>query len=267
VRVAVIDTGMDYEHPDLQGRVAVRRNFVDGDDGAFRQDRHGTQVGGIIAATADNKVGIVGIAPESQLLALKACWQSSGAAPYAVCNSFTLAEALEAALAAHADVVNLSLAGPSDPLLSRLIRRGLDQGILFVGAVAPAQMHAGFPTDVAGVLAVESSEDAAPDSTHLRAPGHEVLTLLPGGRCDFASGSSLATAEVTGTLALVRAALPRLSAPQAQQLLARTSQSVATENGSMVSVNACAAVADALRTQCNAPAGAVAAKDGPPAAR
>jgi hypothetical protein len=246
VRLAVIDTGVDFDHPDLKGRVVERRNFVDGDENAFRLDRHGTEVAGVIAAVADNEVGIVGVAPESRVLALKACWETGGAAR-AVCNSFTLAQALEAAIQAHADVVNLSLAGPPDALLARLVERGLEQGILFVGAVAPHDVQGGFPAGIRGVLAVDAAEDAGGDSSYLLAPGREVLTLVPGGRWDFASGSSFAAAEVSGTLALLLAEQRHLSAPEAQSILARTSHNVATPKGSMKSIDACAALTAVLR--------------------
>src|SRR5262245_52024909 len=68
VRVAVIDTGVDTEHPDLAGRVELVRNYVDKDATALRNDRHGTQVAGLIAALANNGIGIVGVAPEVKLL-------------------------------------------------------------------------------------------------------------------------------------------------------------------------------------------------------
>ena len=63
IRIAVIDTGVDSEHPDLKGRVVARRNFVDNDMRGFERDLHGTQVAGVIAALANNREGIVGIAP------------------------------------------------------------------------------------------------------------------------------------------------------------------------------------------------------------
>src|ERR1700733_4015303 len=115
VRIAIIDTGLDFEHPDFAGQVIERRNFVDADEAAFRRDRHGTAVAGVIAAVPDNHIGIVGIAPDAHLLALKACWQSATGSAPAQCNSFTLAKALQSAIDLRADIVNLSLAGPADP--------------------------------------------------------------------------------------------------------------------------------------------------------
>jgi subtilisin family serine protease len=87
VRIAVVDTGVDVEHPDLQGRVIKTANFVDGGEQNFNQDSHGTAVAGVIAARADNDIGIFGVAPEADLLALKACWQRAPDAQQALCSS------------------------------------------------------------------------------------------------------------------------------------------------------------------------------------
>jgi subtilisin family serine protease len=252
VRIALIDTGVDYRHPDLRGRIVMRRDFVGGNRD-FAQDRHGTQVAGVIAATADGGEGLLGIAPKARLIALKACWPLRENAAEADCNTFTLAQGLEAAIAAHADIVNLSLAGPPDPLLARLIRYGMRQGIIYVGAVAPASsgLTHPFPVDIPGVLAVQSAEDAAGGSRHLLAPGHGILTLVPGGHYDFASGSSLATAEVTGIVALILADGRRMPAAKIEQILTRSSRQLTTPAGVVTSVNACAALADALdRADC-----------------
>jgi subtilisin family serine protease len=251
VRIAIVDTGIDFEHPDLAGQIIARRNFVDTDDLAFRRDRHGTAVAGVIAAVPDNHIGIVGIAPDARLISLKACWQAPQAGSPATCNSFTLAQALASAIDLQADVVNLSLAGPADPLLARLLGHGMQRGMVVVGAAPPAGAQAGFPTDVDGVLSVAAAEDAAGEGRRLLAPGHEVLTLVPGGHWDFASGSSIAAAEVTATVALLLAERPHLTASELYRVLARTSQSLSSHDVPLVSVNACAALADVMqRASC-----------------
>lgn len=242
VTVAIIDTGVDVDHPDLDRHTISRHDFVNADYAEFKLDRHGTEVAGVIGAVADNGVGIVGIAPGARLLALKACWQPSPSASRAVCNSFTLAQALEFAIVAHADIVNLSLAGPPDPLLARLIRRGLQQGIVFVGAVAPPGQPRGFPVGVGGVLAVAPSEEPSGDADYLYAPGHDVLTLVPGGHYDFASGSSLAAAEVSGIVALMLGRKPHQSVAAIRTILARSSRRIAMADGPRPSVDASAAL-------------------------
>jgi hypothetical protein len=249
VRVAIIDTGADVGHPDLARSITAAQNFVDSDEGQFRHDRHGTEIAGVIAAVANNREGIVGVAPEAHLLVFKACWQIRNDADGARCNSFTLAQALVAALDAHAQVINLSLAGPEDRLLSDLIREGLRRGVVFVGAASPGlpQGMAGL-LHQAGVIEVGGSENRGAQDSALHAPGREILTLLPGGGYDFASGDSISTAQVTGVVALLLAKNPRLSATDAYQLLRDTSTHTGSGGDEREHVDACAAVIALVRS-------------------
>jgi subtilisin family serine protease len=245
VRVAIIDTGVDTDHPDLRPHAAAR-NFVDNDARAFRDDVHGTAVAGLIGAVPNNGVGIVGVAPDVELLAYKACWRAAPTGARAVCDTFTLAQALAAAIEAKADIINLSLAGPSDPLLSRLVRRALDAGTIVVGAVPPDGSTTSFPTDIRGVIAVDAAESGHVRAGVLAAPGSDVLSLAPGAHYDFYSGSSLATAEITGLVALLRAERPRLSGADAAALLAGSAPTAPPAAGAAVP-NACSALAALLQ--------------------
>jgi subtilisin family serine protease len=240
VKVALIDTGVDVNHPDLRGSIEAASNFVDADDLQFRRDRHGTEMAGVIAAVANNREGIVGIAPGARLLVYKACWQERAGADAAHCNSFTLAKALSAAFDAHAQIINMSLAGPDDPLLDDLIRVGLHRGVLIVGAAA-ADAQVGGLLHQPGVIEVASADAPGAINSALLAPGNEILTLLPGGHYDFASGASIATAQVSGVVALMLAKSPSLSAASAYQLLRDTSGS-ASADATQKRVNACAAL-------------------------
>jgi subtilisin family serine protease len=175
-------------------------------------------------------------------LVYKACWQARSDEDAARCNSFTLARALTAAFEAHAQVVNLSLAGPNDPLLGDLIREGQHRGVLFVGAASAAADIEDGLLHQSGVIEVASSETHSPVDGVLYAPGHEILTLLPGGRYDFASGASIATAQVSGVVALMLARNPGLSAASAYRLLHDTSSPLKAADGSTQGIDACAAV-------------------------
>lgn len=203
VRVALIDTGVDATHPDLAGRITEQRDFVDDPPNSPGFDRHGTEVAGVIAAVANNGIGIVGVAPGAHVLSYRACWPTQTNASAAHCNTFTLAQALGAAIASRANIINLSLGGPSDPLLEQLAGYALTHGSIIVGAVPPGGRLDGFPVDVPGVIAVTSVDDPRPTAPTLAAPGRDILTLEPGGHYDYASGSSLATAHVTGAIALL----------------------------------------------------------------
>jgi hypothetical protein len=145
----------------------------------------------------------VGIAPQAQLEVFEACWQLQPDSDAAACNTFTLAQALAAALASGAPLINLSIAGPADPLLAALVQSGLRHGVTFVGAASGADE--GFPTAIPGVIAAAGSERPLPAGA-LGAPAEHVLTLRPGAQYDFESGTSVAAAELTGVIALLMSA-------------------------------------------------------------
>ena len=250
VRVAVIDTGVDLSHLDLQGARVEAKNFVDNDLEQFKRDRHGTEVVGIIAAVANNKEGIVGVAPDVRLLVLKACWEKPTSGDAAECNSFTLAKALGAALDSGAQVINMSLGGPSDPLLTLLVEYCVRRGIVVVGAVPPSGDLSGFPVGVRGIIAADVAELPRQRSQIVHAPGRNILTLVPGSHYDFASGSSMSAAHVTAIAALLLAIDSRLPPATIATMLRRAENSNAADSAS---INACAVVA-ALRpeTKCGA---------------
>ncbi|HEY3521924.1 MAG TPA: S8 family serine peptidase [Rhodanobacteraceae bacterium] len=238
VEVAVIDTGADTRHPDLQGRIGSVHNLVDDSAAAFNRDHHGTEVAGIIAAVGDNHRGIVGMAPATTLDVYKACWYPPPPHSVARCNSLTLAKALAAVLDTDARIVNLSLGGPADPLLSRLLQRVLDDGRIVVAAMPPDASLDGFPDDVPGVIVVRSSGAGAAPPGVLSAPGVDILTTQPDGGYDFTSGSSMAAAHVSGIAALLLSIAPKLDARGLHDLLAHSSR---TSDGTL-QVNAAAAV-------------------------
>jgi hypothetical protein len=237
VRIAEIDTGVEADHPDLAGRVIAQQNFVD--DRAEVAEAHGTSVAGIIAARADNAIGIAGIAPEADLLALRACWERSGAEP-AVCSSFTLAKALQFALDRKAQVINLSLGGPRDRLLERLLDAAVDRGIVVVGAVDSRIGDGGFPASHEGVLAVAGDDVHDAPARALLAPGRDIPTTTIAHKWGFVTGSSFAAAHVTGLVALLHELDPGLQVANLRERLAAPIATVRT--GRRAVVDACAAV-------------------------
>ena len=240
VRVAEIDSGVELDHPDLRGRVAIARNFVDGRDAVA--ETHGTAVAGIIAARADDGVGIAGVAPQAALMALRACWQTSADANLAVCSSFTLAKALQFALDQNAQVVNLSLGGPRDRLLGRLLDFALSRGVVIVAATDPKSSDGGFPANASGVLAVAADDAHDLPSAILLAPGQDIPTTLPGQRWGLVSGSSFAAAEMAGLVALLLELAPDQKPQQIRETLAASETTLAPRHHRTF-VDACAAVA------------------------
>jgi subtilisin family serine protease len=201
VRVAVIDSKVDARHPDLAGQVVAAEDFVPAHPATAEQ--HGTGVAGVIAARANNGIGIVGVAPQARLLALRACWQAAGGSA-TICDSLSLAKALYYAIEHNAQVINLSLSGPQDPLLSKLLEIGLTRRTVIVAAYDRSLPGGGFPASLRGVVAVSDGPLAPSLGGIYIAPGRDIPTTQPGGRWYLVNGSSYSAAHVTGLVALLR---------------------------------------------------------------
>ncbi|MEL6197788.1 MAG: S8 family serine peptidase, partial [Pseudomonadota bacterium] len=115
VRIGVIDTLADTSHPDLSESVRIVRDFV-GEQATPTAETHGTAIAGIIGAEAASGRGIVGVAPDAEILSLRACWETTRGMP-GECSTFSLARALNFAILQEIDVINMSIGGPYDPLL------------------------------------------------------------------------------------------------------------------------------------------------------
>lgn len=240
IRVAVVDSAVDRRHPDLRGQIAASRDFSGRKAPAADGEIHGTAVAGIIASVVNNHEGIVGVAPDVRILALRACWQVKASSAAASCSSFTLAKALEFIIEEHPHLVNLSLAGPPDPLLNRLLARAQRAGIVIVAAEG-ATTEA-FPVSQPGILVAGLPGEAAPAGAAHRvtAPGEDILTTTPGAGYDFLSGSSLAAAHVSAVAALLLEHQPSLDAENLAALMR-------SDEGADA-VNACSALARLLST-------------------
>lgn len=245
ITIAMIDTGVDLEHPDLAGQISNKQNFANDISGSFSTDKHGTAVAGVMVAKRDNATGIIGVAPNAKLVALKACWPDKTDAIEAICNSFTLALAVNTAIKAKVDVLNMSLTGPTDPILALLINKAMANGIIVVAAdTGSGDSSENFPASLKDVISVQSIKQAAPSANALvqsiSAPGDKVLTTLPHGTYDFISGSSIAAAEVSGVVALLLELKPDLTVAAVHTILQKSK--IMAKDGLIAGVNANVAV-------------------------
>mgnify|MGYP000961141045 CR=1 FL=1 len=216
VTVAVIDTGVEVEHEDLRSRLVGHQNFID--DSPYQGEVHGTAVAGIIGA-ANNDCGIVGIAPQVSMLALRACRQVDRDTARGECFSTSLVQSVDAAILARADVVNLSLgAYVEDDLLGVMIDSGHEQGMVFAAPVGndPNAERLAFPASHDKVISVAGFDEQGRPLPNRRlavmadavAPATNIFTTIPGNGYNFIDGTSLASASITGILALARERKP-----------------------------------------------------------
>ena len=227
ISVAVIDTGIDTTHPELKARIATVSDFT---GFGMSPDRHGTAVAGIIAAESGNGIGALGVSPGVSLLGFKACQPESPSSRAARCWTSTLAKALNAALASDAAIINMSLVGPQDPLLERLLDRAASGDKLVVaaagndGAAAPPSFPASHPA-VLAVTAVDAqgavySRAVQGEFVDLAAPGVQLPAPSPGE--DYpavVTGTSIAAAYTSGAAALLLAIAPDQSPDDMRQRL------------------------------------------------
>ena len=238
IKVGVLDTGIDVNHPDLQEVVAEYHH-----DGLKARDviGHGTHVAGIIAAKTNNAVGISGIA-RCQLAVWKVFPDQPNYEGEFYVDTERYLQALNALIAAGVKVVNLSIGGTaSSQTEAILFRRLARRGITVVAAMGNEYLEGNpveYPAAYADVFSVGSVAENKRRSyfsntgkhIDLVAPGSNILSTLPTKPSPYLeemhyaswSGTSMATPHVAAAAALVAARFPRLDAPQVKERLRQT---------------------------------------------
>lgn len=224
--VAVIDSGIDRNHPELLN--AVKDGFDPGGAKAVPA-LHGTAVAGIIAAHAE----LTGVAPQARILAV----QAFGSADPKIAGrgtTYDILPGIEWSELHGARVVNMSFTGPRDPALAREIADGARRGVIFVAAVGNEGRSAGplYPAadeNVIPVTATDRSDSVFEDAnrcfaTCVAAPGVDVLVAQPGDAYGFLSGTSMAAAHVSGVVALLLDAKPDLELKAIRRILFKTAR-------------------------------------------
>jgi type VII secretion-associated serine protease mycosin len=232
VTVAVIDTGVDAEHPDLRGSVLAGIDaWSPGRDGRRDTAGHGTAMAALIAGHghgAGAGDGVLGVAPQAKILPVGA--YPPGASTFSPAD---LAVGIRWAVDHGAQIVCLSITGGSDPAIGSAVAYALSKGATLVAAAGnkPRDQSLAFPAAYPGVIAVSAinrSGTFADDvsisdfGVLLSAPGADVTSAAPGGGYAAASGTSSAAALVAGAAALVKAKYPQLAGAQIYQRLKAT---------------------------------------------
>lgn len=229
VRLALLDTGVDYLHEDLKGRILKGKDLIEG--GPFRLDTHGTALAGIVVARCGNGRGICGVAPEAELLAVRVCRPVAKGRLAAMTTTFVLSQGLDYAVSQRVRAVNLSLGGPRDPLVEELVREAFRKGTVIVAAAGDRGLRSypPYPAALPEVIAVAAvdprgeaySQGVRGDFIDLSAPGVDIISTSPGDGYGFFHGTSMAAAFVSGAVALLLQLHPELGPAEVLKALQR----------------------------------------------
>lgn len=225
VIVAVIDSRIDVTHPDLAGSIVGQYDAVAAAD---KPDEHGTGMTGAIAAHRR----LLGVAPRARILAIHAFSPDAKHPQQATTQS--IVAGIEWAVAKGARVINMSFAGPYDPLLALALKKARDKGVVLVAAAGnmgpnSPPLYPAADENVIAVTSVDDRDKLMPQANQgpyiaLAAPGVNVLEAAPHASYNFTTGTSVAAAHVSGVAALLLERDPGIDVASLEDVLYSTAQ-------------------------------------------
>jgi type VII secretion-associated serine protease mycosin len=232
ITVAVVDTGVDLDHPDLSGRLIAGHNFVSNNSNPQDDVGHGTMVAGIIAADRNNHRGIAGIAPLAKVMPVKVLGSDGSG------TDADIAAGITWATDHGADIINLSLGGAGDdPALRAAVAYAIAHDVVVVAAAGnDGAETVGYPASYPGVIAVSATNHGGQLTAFsswgwrvdIAAPGLDITSTALGARelYDTESGTSFSSPIVAAVAALVRAHNPGWTETQVRARLLATARDV-----------------------------------------
>ena len=224
VLVAVIDSAIDGNHPELAGSIA---GTFDALSTTATPHQHGTAIAGVIAAHGR----LMGSAPDAKILAVRAFDPKDAGAQG---TTFNILKSLDWAAAQGARVINMSFAGPTDPAIHRSLEAARKKGIVLVAAAgnAGAKSPPLYPAADPNVIAVSATDaddrlfEQSNRGRHITvaAPGAQILVAIPDNGYEMSSGTSYSAAEVSGIVALMLQRTPNLTPDKVKAILRATAR-------------------------------------------
>jgi subtilisin family serine protease len=225
VLIAVIDSQVDTAHPDLSGAIAGQFDAFGSRD---KPDEHGTEMTGAIVAHRK----LLGVAPRARILAIHAF--SPQAQTTAQTTTQHILAGIDWAIAKGARIINMSFAGPYDPVLSLALKKAHEKGIVLIAAAGNAgpdspPLYPAADENVIAVTAIDENDKLLPQANQgphvaLSAPGVNILETAPNASYGFTTGTSVATAHVSGVAALIIERDPAIDVATLEELLYSTAR-------------------------------------------
>ncbi|MFC4735972.1 S8 family serine peptidase [Bacillus daqingensis] len=239
VRVAILDTGIDANHQDLNvyGGHSVFSSWPDSNP-YIDNDGHGTHVAGTVAAL-NNSVGVLGVAPQARLYAVKVLDQNGSG------SNAGIAQGIEWSILNNMDIVNMSLGGPTDSSILRAYSDyAYNQGLLLIAAAGNSGNASGtgdsvgYPAKYDSVMAVgavdannnRASFSSTGPAVEIAAPGVSIQSTYPNNGYRSLNGTSMAAPHVAGVAALLMHYRPNYSAQQVRSVLNNSAQPLGNSN-------------------------------------
>lgn len=244
VKVAVIDTGIDYNHIDLKNRINEKEgyDFVNDDDDALDDNGHGTHVAGIIGAECNNNEGIVGVVGnlEIDIIPIKVLNENGEG------KIEDIIKGIKYAIEKDVDIINLSLGGLGDnEELSKCIEYAIDNDILVVAAAGndkrntdkylPAKLDGVFTVASYNILGKKAGFSNFGETVDISAPGVKILSTVLNNEYEAWDGTSMSSPIVTGIAALLMSNNEKLTANETKDILIDSVKDVYREGKDMLS--------------------------------
>jgi hypothetical protein len=229
VTVAVIDSLIDTAHPDLVGSVVGQFDAVAATD---KPDEHGTGMTGAIVAHRK----LLGVAPRASILAIHAFTPDAKHPQQATTQS--IVAGIDWAIGRGAKIINMSFAGPYDPMLQMALKKARDQGVVLIAAAGnmgpqSPPLYPAADENVIAVTAVDQNDVLLPQANQgahvaLAAPGVRVWEATPHATYNYTTGTSVAAAHVSGVAALIRERNPNIDPAALEDALYTTARDLGT---------------------------------------
>ena len=226
VNIAVIDSEIDTSHPDLAGVVI---DEFDALGGPRKAHPHGTGMAGAIAA--HNK--LIGVSPNVKIFAIRAFGETATSAEG---TSYSIVRGIQWAMEKGVRVINMSFAGPRDPMIERMLKTAKDSGIVLVAAAGNAgpkspPLFPGADPSVIAVTATDADDAGFAGANRgkyiaIAAPGVDILVPGPDDTYQLTTGTSVASAHITGVVALLLQRDPSLTPDQVRSILASSAKTL-----------------------------------------